>query len=177
MREAGHHRVPRLGGKCPLLQSSRTERFDVRVFPGAGRLAGAGEADTFNNGCPGRGARFYFLLVLFPALLFLVALLAYVPVRPALTARPQAPSAGVFPSSPCAAKNRMVRVVNVPSVADGAPVRRTRQSFTVQSPSAVWSRCRPAAAALAVCATVAGAAGAATREPVGTHHVARARAR
>lgn len=43
--------------------------------------------DTFEDGCPGLAAQlaFYFLLALFPALLFVVALLAYVPVGPALT--------------------------------------------------------------------------------------------
>jgi membrane protein len=39
-------------------------------------------ADTFEDGCPGLAAQlaFYFLLALFPALLFLVSLLAYLPV-------------------------------------------------------------------------------------------------
>ena len=38
--------------------------------------------DTFDDGCPGLAAQlaFYFLLALFPALLFLVSLLAYLPV-------------------------------------------------------------------------------------------------
>jgi membrane protein len=43
--------------------------------------------DTFEDGCPGLAAQlaFYFLLALFPALLFVVALLSYLPVGPALT--------------------------------------------------------------------------------------------
>jgi membrane protein len=42
--------------------------------------------DTFDDGCPGLAAQlaFYFLLAVFPALLFFVALLAYLPVEPAL---------------------------------------------------------------------------------------------
>jgi membrane protein len=42
--------------------------------------------DTFEDGCPGLAAQlaFYFLLALFPALLFVVALLSYLPVEPAL---------------------------------------------------------------------------------------------
>jgi membrane protein len=42
--------------------------------------------DTFDDGCPGLAAQlaFYFLLALFPALLFVVALLAYVPIDPVL---------------------------------------------------------------------------------------------
>jgi membrane protein len=41
--------------------------------------------DTFEDGCPGLAAQlaFYFLLALFPALLFLVSLLAYLPVESA----------------------------------------------------------------------------------------------
>jgi membrane protein len=43
--------------------------------------------DTFEDGCPGLAAQlaFYFLLALFPALLFVVALLSYLPLGPALT--------------------------------------------------------------------------------------------
>jgi membrane protein len=43
-------------------------------------------ADTLEDGCPGLAAQlaFYFFLALFPTLLFLVALLAYLPVEPAL---------------------------------------------------------------------------------------------
>jgi membrane protein len=42
--------------------------------------------DTFEDGCPGLAAQlaFYFLLALFPALLFLVSLLAYLPVDAAV---------------------------------------------------------------------------------------------
>lgn len=42
--------------------------------------------DTFDDGCPGLAAQlaFYFFLAVFPALLFLVSLLAYLPVEPAL---------------------------------------------------------------------------------------------
>jgi membrane protein len=42
--------------------------------------------DTFEDGCPGLAAQlaFYFFLAVFPALLFLVSLLAYLPVEPAL---------------------------------------------------------------------------------------------
>lgn len=41
--------------------------------------------DTFDDGCPGMAAQlaFYFFLAVFPALLFLVSLLAYLPVEPA----------------------------------------------------------------------------------------------
>ena len=43
--------------------------------------------DTFADGCPGLAAQlaFYFLLALFPALLFVVALLAHLPIHPAMT--------------------------------------------------------------------------------------------
>jgi membrane protein len=43
-------------------------------------------ADTFEDGCPGLAAQlaFYFLLAVFPALLFVVALLSYLPIQPAL---------------------------------------------------------------------------------------------
>jgi membrane protein len=43
-------------------------------------------ADTFEDGCPGLAAQlgFYFLLAVFPALLFIVALLSYLPIEPAL---------------------------------------------------------------------------------------------
>jgi membrane protein len=42
--------------------------------------------DTFEDGCPGLAAQlaFYFLLAVFPALLFFVALLSHLPVEPAL---------------------------------------------------------------------------------------------
>lgn len=42
--------------------------------------------DTFEDGCPGLAAQlaFYFLLALFPALLFLVSLIAYLPVDAAI---------------------------------------------------------------------------------------------
>jgi membrane protein len=44
--------------------------------------------DTFEDGCPGLAAQlaFYFLRALFPALLFVVALLSYLPIDPALHA-------------------------------------------------------------------------------------------
>jgi membrane protein len=44
--------------------------------------------DTFEDGVPGLAAQlaFYFFLAVFPALLFLVSLIAYLPVEPALTA-------------------------------------------------------------------------------------------
>ena len=44
--------------------------------------------DTFDDGVPGLAAQlaFYFFLAVFPALLFLVSLLGYLPVEPALTA-------------------------------------------------------------------------------------------
>lgn len=44
--------------------------------------------DTFDDGCPGLAAQlaFYFLLALFPALLFVVSLLAYLPVAGAVDA-------------------------------------------------------------------------------------------
>ena len=44
--------------------------------------------DTLDDGVPGLAAQlaFYFFLAVFPALLFLVSLLAYLPVEPALTA-------------------------------------------------------------------------------------------
>lgn len=55
--------------------------------------------DTFSDGCPGLAAQlaFYFLLALFPALLFLVSLLSYLPVDAAVgsmleRARPFVPS-------------------------------------------------------------------------------------
>lgn len=50
-------------------------------------LARRTAVDTFEDGCPGLAAQlaFYFLLALFPALLFVVALLSYLPVGPALT--------------------------------------------------------------------------------------------
>ena len=43
-------------------------------------------SDTFEDGCPGLAAQlaFYFLLALFPALLFVVSLLAYLPASAAL---------------------------------------------------------------------------------------------
>jgi membrane protein len=43
--------------------------------------------DTFEDGCPGLAAQlaFYFLLAVFPALLFVVSLIAYLPIEPALT--------------------------------------------------------------------------------------------
>jgi membrane protein len=43
--------------------------------------------DTFEDGCPGLSAQlaFYFLLAVFPALLFVVSLIAYLPIEPALT--------------------------------------------------------------------------------------------
>jgi membrane protein len=43
-------------------------------------------ADTFEDGVPGLAAQlaFYFLLAVFPALLFLVSLLSYLPVEPAI---------------------------------------------------------------------------------------------
>jgi membrane protein len=43
--------------------------------------------DTFDDGVPGLAAQlaFYFFLAVFPALLFLVSLLAYLPIEPALT--------------------------------------------------------------------------------------------
>jgi membrane protein len=42
--------------------------------------------DTFEDGCPGLAAQlaFYFVLAVFPALLFLVALAGYLPIEPAL---------------------------------------------------------------------------------------------
>jgi membrane protein len=42
--------------------------------------------DTIDDGCPGLAAQlaFYFFLAVFPALLFLVSLLAYLPVEPAI---------------------------------------------------------------------------------------------
>jgi membrane protein len=42
--------------------------------------------DTFDDGCPGLAAQlaFYFILAVFPALLFLVSLAGYLPVEPAL---------------------------------------------------------------------------------------------
>jgi membrane protein len=42
--------------------------------------------DTVDDGCPGLAAQlaFYFLLAVFPALLFVVALLSYLPIEPAL---------------------------------------------------------------------------------------------
>jgi membrane protein len=44
--------------------------------------------DTFDDGVPGLAAQlgFYFFLAVFPALLFLVSLLAYLPIEPAVTA-------------------------------------------------------------------------------------------
>src|SRR5918994_2772250 len=44
-------------------------------------------ADTFDDGCPALAAQlaFYFLLAVYPALLFVVSLLAYLPIEPALT--------------------------------------------------------------------------------------------
>jgi membrane protein len=44
--------------------------------------------DTFEDGCPGLAAQlaFYFLLAVFPALLFVAALIAYLPIEPALRA-------------------------------------------------------------------------------------------
>jgi membrane protein len=45
-------------------------------------------SDAIDDGCPGLAAQlaFYFFLALFPALLFLITLLAYLPVEPALAA-------------------------------------------------------------------------------------------
>ena len=44
--------------------------------------------DTIEDGCPGLAAQlaFYFFLAVFPALLFLISLLAYLPVEPAIVA-------------------------------------------------------------------------------------------
>ena len=55
---------------------------------GWAQLARRTLVDTFDDGCPGLAAQlaFYFFLAVFPALLFLVSLLAYVPVEPALDA-------------------------------------------------------------------------------------------
>jgi membrane protein len=53
----------------------------------AGELAKRTLADTIEDGVPGLAAQlaFYFLLAVFPALLFLISLLAYLPVQPAIS--------------------------------------------------------------------------------------------
>ena len=55
---------------------------------GWGELVKRAVVDAFDDGCPGLAAQlaFYFLLALFPALLFLVGLLSFFPLSPALIA-------------------------------------------------------------------------------------------
>src|SRR5688572_4245043 len=86
MREPGQRGTP-LAPPTPAREEAALVFAYFRAPIGWRELVRRTVVDTFEDGCPGLAAQlaFYFLLALFPALLFVVALLSYLPLGSVLT--------------------------------------------------------------------------------------------